>query len=216
MSETMSEAAVIRETRFSSIPIKTIDVNVIGTIVLKKGVETKVEIEADEKSLKNVITSCSNGKLKISTKKGTQTTSTTVFITVTDEDLKCILKAVGTLKTEGMLSLNSLSIEANAVGTIDALLECTKFTLEGKSIGTVHLSGSSNHFSVSVQSVGTFRAVDLVCQEVDFKASAIDSPQIRADLKLILAVKACPIVFLRGEPTIDKSESAANLKIEKI
>jgi hypothetical protein len=107
----MTDVMLVKETRYSNVSIHTINVDAIGKVVLKKGSETKVEVETDESSQSKIITSCKSGKLKIYTKKGEKSSDVIVYITL-KEDVKCILHAVGKIESEGVLDINQVIVEA--------------------------------------------------------------------------------------------------------
>ena len=214
-SAMMTDEVLVKETRYSNVSIHTIDVNAIGKVVLKKGSETKVEVETDESSQPKIITTCKSGKLKIYTKKGEKSADVIVYITL-KEDVKCLLHAVGLIASEGVLDLKQVTIDAKAVGEIALSLTSTRFELKGEAIGKVRLTGSATTSDITAKSVGVYDASELMSKDVHVVMSAVNELKIYATGQLSLAVKACSVVFVKGDPIIDKSSSDQTLTIQKI
>jgi len=213
--EVKSKDQVLSEVRYQGVTIQNVKIDVIGTVIIQKGTETKVEIQANEESLKNVVSKHAGKTLNVHTKKGSKTSQTVLYITLSDESVNLMINTVGKVIVSDKLMLQSLKMDVNTVGSIQMNIEGTDLTIKGKAIGSVELEGSVKKMHVDVLSVGSFKSTNLICNELDFNIGAITTAEIYAKEHLTLGVKACSLIKLKGEPTIVNDKNNPLIKIEK-
>ena len=214
--EVKSEHSVANEIRYTGVAIKNVKIDVIGTVILIKGNETKVVIEADKESLKNIVSKHVGNTLSVHTKKGSSTSQTVLYLTLSDENIKMDINTVGKIIVADKLLIESLKMDVNSVGSIRLNSVGNDLTIKGKSIGSIELMGLVRKLNVDVLSIGSFKSSDMICNDLVFKIGAITSAEIYAKERLTLSVKACSIIKLKGDPILVQDKNNPLIKIEKI
>ena len=168
-STLLAQNEVIRETR--DLPsFDKIEAGGAFEVTLTFGQPQKVEVEAKQKAIGNIITEVIDNKLVISSKRIQGNTPLNLYISV---PVLSQLEAHGAAEVKGknLIRAEMLSIIASGAATVELILDVTTLRTEVSGAADVELSGKAQQHSAIVSGAATLEARELETATTDADVS---------------------------------------------
>lgn len=187
-------------------------VNVGGSfeVVIRKGNNYKVTIEADDNILEDIETNVSGGRLKIEYRDGVNIRNADVKVYVETPELTAVTaSASAEVKVEGVLNSDkTLEFHASSSASIEAEIDAPAAEADASSSGTITLKGRTKDLDTQASSAGQIEAGELLSESTKAQASSGGSISVHASLKLNGQASSGGSINYRGEPTVSRQESS--------
>jgi len=175
----MGQNEIIRETR--DLPaFDQIDVGGAFEVTLTIGEPQKVEVEARQKVIGQIITGVEGSKLVISSNRIGGNTPLNLYITV---PALSRLEAHGAAEVNGenIIKADMLSIEVSGAATVDLNLDVITLRSEVSGAADLELSGKAQQHSAIVSGAATLEAQDLATITTDADVSGAATANVNAE-----------------------------------
>lgn len=188
-------------------------------VILVKGREGSLKVEAEENLQQYITTEVSGGKLKIAVKKGyslNPSRNHNIVITVPFNDIEGIsLTGSGDIRSSDMVTADNFSIAITGSGNVKLPLQArnTSATITGS--GDIDLSGSSVDFDCKVTGSGDISAFDFKCQNVAAMVTGSGDIQVYASESLKASTPGSGDIEYRGNPKKEDFRTMGSGSISK-
>jgi hypothetical protein len=206
---------VLKETRKVS-SFDAIEVSGAFDIILKQGTTEEVVVESDDNLLPLIRTDVVGGTLTIETKKPVNhITMMKVYVTV--KDLKRIdVSGAVDIKTDGLLTVPELSIDASGASDSKFDLAVGKLKLDCSGASKIKFSGSATDVNMDLSGASDIFAFDFPAETYDIEISGAGNAQINVSKKIRAEISGAGSVKYKGSPSeVDESVSGAG-SIKKV
>ena len=200
-------------TSFSKISIE----GVFPVVLSQDGGEAFVKVEADENLQDYILVRNDGDELVIETEDNVSIRKSKrlkVFINVKNL-MELNYKSVGSLTTDGKLSLDSFEINSESVGKVELELDAKFLRANLNSVGVTTLKGKVTEARINNKSVGALYAYDLKTQTVMLHNTAVGMAQIYADSAFFIRSSAIGNVYYKGNGELKELTSEGIGKVEK-
>jgi hypothetical protein len=206
---------VLKETRKVS-SFDGIEVSGAFDIILRQGTVEEVVVETDANLLPLVRTDVAGSTLRIETKQPIHhVTVMKVYVTV--KDLKNIdVSGAVDIKTEGLITVPELSLEASGASDSKLELAVQKLDLDCSGASKMKFSGSATVVTMDLSGASDIFAFDMAVENYNIEISGAGNAQISVSKKLHAEISGAGSVRYKGSPAeIDQSVSGAG-SIKKV
>ena len=174
----LGQNEIIRETR--DLPaFDQIDVGGAFEVTLTVGEPQKVEVEAKQKAIGQIITEVKNHKLVISSNRINSNTPLNLYISV---PALSHLEAHGAAEVNGenTIKADMLSIDVSGAASVELSLDVTTLRTEASGAADLELSGKTQQHSTNVSGAATLDARDLETITTDADVSGAGTANVNA------------------------------------
>lgn len=197
----------------------SIDLTGSMDVILVKGKEGNLKIEAEENLQEHILTEISGGKLKISVEKGyslSPSRNHDIVITVPVTDIEGLsVTGSGDIRSSEMLRAENFSINITGSGNVKLPLQAknTSATITGS--GDIDLSGSSQDFDCKVTGSGDISAYDFKCENVSAVVTGSGDISVFASESLKARTPGSGDIKYRGNPRKEDFKTMGSGSISK-
>lgn len=194
-----------------------IDVAGSFDVILAKGNEGAISINADENLMEYIETEVENNHLKIQPKKGYQLKSTkTIVITVSFETIDTIsLAGSGIVRSVDELNSSGLNLNLAGSGEINLPVSTKNLTSHIAGSGDIKLFGNADVFRSEIAGSGNLEGDDLKATVSHINIAGSGNVKIHAVSEIHANIAGSGNVIYSGNPTIEKSKSIGSGSIRK-
>ncbi|WP_417886201.1 head GIN domain-containing protein [Zunongwangia sp.] len=188
-------------------------------VILIKGKEGNLEIEAESNLQKYIITEVKGGQLKIKVQKGVNlipSRNNSVKIKVPFEDLEEVsITGSGDIWNEDKITANNFELSITGSGDIVLDIEADKIKGNVTGSGDVVLKGMASYLDCKVTGSGDFDAFKLKTNTVDAQVSGSGDINVFAEEELNAKVLGSGDVTYKGNPTKENFKTFGSGDISK-
>lgn len=192
-------------------------INVTGgiEIVLDQGNDVKMQIEADENLIENIVTKVENGILSIHPDKGVRN-ATEMKVYLTFKELNSI-KATGGCEVSAIEGLNLSDLAAELTGGCELKLDLKVNDLTCKLTGgcEASLSGSAQEFNVTMTGGSELDADELKAVNCSIEATGACEADVHANGKLDISAIGGSEISYSGNPSALAKSSTGGSQIHE-
>lgn len=124
--------------------------------------------------------------------------------------------SVGSLTTNGLLSLDSLEINSESVGKLQLNIQADYLRANLKSVGSTKLEGVVHEVRINNKSVGTLHAFKLKATTLMIHNTAIGTAEVYADSAFYIRSSAIGTLHYKGPGEVKELISEGIGKVEKV
>ncbi|WP_029033692.1 head GIN domain-containing protein [Salinimicrobium terrae] len=188
-------------------------------VILVKGREGNLKIEAEENLQQHILTEVSGGRLKISVEKGysldpSRNNEITITVPFTDID-GVSLTGSGDIRSSEMITSENFSISITGSGDIKLPLKAKNTSANITGSGDIDLSGSSIDFDCKVTGSGDISAFDFKCENVQAMVTGSGDIQVYASESLEARTPGSGDIEYRGNPKKEDFRTLGSGSISK-
>lgn len=188
-------------------------------VILVKGSEGNLKIEAEENLQQHIVTEVSGGRLKISVEKGyslNPSRNNDIIITVPFTDIEDVsLTGSGDIRSSDTVTANNFSINITGSGNVKLPLQAKNTSANITGSGDIDLSGSSVDFDCKVTGSGDISAFDFKCQNVSAMVTGSGDIQVYASESLKASTPGSGDIEYRGNPKKEDFRTMGSGSISK-
>jgi hypothetical protein len=208
--EDHSTGTFIKETRDVSNFTK-LDIGGAFKVYLKQGDQQKLEVEADQDEMKEIITEVVGNKLKIYTDSdwGARFHEMTIYLTFKNLDYIDFSGAVE-VKGEGVLNFTDLDMDISGAAEIELAIKADKFDAEFSGASEIDFSGNCKSGYFELSGASEFDAEDLEFQDLSIEVSGASEAKVWATGTLNIDASGASDIRYKGSPKVSIDESGAS------
>lgn len=188
-------------------------------VILIKGKEGNLKIEAEENLQQHIVTEVKGGQLNISVEKGyslNPSRNQDIIITVPFTDIEGVnLTGSGDIRSSDMVNAEKFSINITGSGNVKLPLKARNTSANITGSGDIELSGSSVDFDCNVTGSGDISAFDFKCQNVSAMVTGSGDIQIYASESLKASTPGSGDIEYRGNPKKEDFRTMGSGSISK-
>lgn len=188
-------------------------------VILVKGREGNLKIEAEENLQQHILTEVKGGKLSISVEKGyslNPSRNHDIIITVPFTDIeKVSLTGSGDIRSSDVVTSEKFSINITGSGNVKLPLKAKTASANITGSGDIDLSGSSEDFDCKVTGSGDISAFDFKCQNVTAMVTGSGDIQVYASESLKASTPGSGDIEYRGNPKKEDFRTMGSGSISK-
>ncbi|WP_029038629.1 head GIN domain-containing protein [Salinimicrobium xinjiangense] len=173
-------------------------------VILVKGREGDIKVEAEENLQQHIVTEVKGGKLHISVEKGyslNPSRNHDITITVPFTDIESLsLTGSGDIRSSEMVTSDKFSINITGSGNVKLPLQAKTTSANITGSGDIDLSGSSVDFNCKVTGSGDISAFDFKSQHVSAVVTGSGDIQVYASESLKASTPGSGDIEFRGNP----------------
>lgn len=172
------------------------------TIVLEKGTEGTLKVEADDNIIDLVMITTENNVLQIAIKsKSSYNSRNEIKVYVPFTDLNEItLHGSGNIISKNPINSNTLTCTLRGSGDIKAEIEVTTLNASLKGSGDIELSGNTNQLSLEMSGSGNFKGFDLNSQKTDVSLTGSGDIEVNATQSIKASLTGSGDITYSGNP----------------
>lgn len=200
---------VLKETRQVS-SFSEVDISGAFDIVLRQGDKEEVVVEADANLLPVIRTEVTGSTLKIDTRRPVRNPEV-LRVYITFRDLKMIdASGAVDLRSEGILKLSDLSIDASGASDSKLDIEVNRLKLDCSGASKLRFSGTAGTIEMDLSGATDIFAYDLVAESCSIEISGAGNAQVHATKKIRADISGAGSIKYKGSPSdIDQRVSGA-------
>jgi hypothetical protein len=185
-------------------------------IEVKIGPVADVQVEADDNIIKHIITSVSDGILRIKTQNLHNISNAHIKVYITTPVLENITaSASATVKVLDLIKDNNkLSFKASSSADIEAEVDAPEVETEANSSGSVTLKGRTKNYKAKVSSSGDINSAELLSENTEVSASSSGSADVHASVSLLANASSSGSIDYYGTASVKQSVSSSG-SVEK-
>ena len=184
-------------------------------VILVKGKEGNVKVEAEENLMEYIITDVKRGTLQVKVKKGYNLkTSRRITVTVPVQEIeKVSLGGSGNVKGDLLLKADNFKVNIGGSGNIELNIDANTVSTSVAGSGDIELTGNADKITCSIAGSGTIKAYKLEVNSV--KASIAGSGDIRITVKdeIKATVAGSGSIYYKGDPGVKDVKSVGSGRI---
>ena len=199
---------VVTETRTTS-DYDVISVGGSFDVVLVKGKEGKITIEAESNLMKYIITEVSGDKLKIRFKKNTNIRTTRrLLVTVPFQDLeKVSIGGSGNIHSKEVIKANKFTMSVAGSGNINLKVDADTVKSSIAGSGDINVSGRASDLNCSIAGSGNINAYGLKVASTTARITGSGNIKTTASDRVDAKVVGSGNIYYKGSATHIKSKS---------
>lgn len=188
-------------------------------VILVKGREGNLKVEAEENLQEYITTEVSGGRLKISVEKGyslNPSRNKDIIITVPFTDLEAVsLTGSGDIRSSEMITAKDFSLSVTGSGNVQLPLQAESTSASITGSGDIDLSGSTTDFNCKVTGSGDISAFDFKAQHVKATVTGSGDIQVYASESLKATTPGSGDIEYRGNPKKEDFRTMGSGSISK-
>ena len=188
-------------------------------VILVKGREGNLKIEAEENLQQHILTEVEGGRLKISVEKGyslNPSRNHNIVITVPFTDINGVsLTGSGDIRSSDMISAAEFSINVTGSGNVRLPVKAQSTSASITGSGDINLSGSSVDFDCKVTGSGDISAFGFKAQHVKATVTGSGDIQVYASESLKASTPGSGDIEYRGNPKKEDFRTMGSGSISK-
>lgn len=173
-------------------------------VILIKGQEGNLKIEAEENLQQHIVTEVNGGKLKISVEKGISLNPSRnheIIITVPFTDLDAVsLTGSGDIRSSDRITAVNFSLSVTGSGNVNLPLQAKSTSASITGSGDIKLSGNTVDFNCKVTGSGDISAFDFKAEHVKATVTGSGDIQVFASESLKASTPGSGDIEYRGNP----------------
>ena len=209
---------VITQTRNVS-DYDAVDLTGSMDVILIKGREGNIKVEAEENLQQHITTEVSGGKLKISVEKGyslNPSRNSDIIITVPFTDLDAVsLTGSGDIRSSDMITARDFSLSVTGSGNVKLPVQAENTSASITGSGDIDLKGRSTEFNCKVTGSGDISAFDFKAQHVRVTVTGSGDVQVYASESLKASTPGSGDIEYRGNPKKEDFRTMGSGSISK-
>lgn len=185
-------------------------------VEVKKGNDTRVEVEADDNIIKFIVTRVEDNTLKIYMKDNFSFSNVHMKVMITAPLINSI-KASGSAEVEVLDKLagsGKLSFKASSSSSIKAEVDAPEIETDASSSATINLTGRTKSHKSEASSSADIRAFGLLSESVTARVSSSANIQVFASVNINARASSSGSIEYKGAAAVSKSESSSG-SVEK-
>mgnify|MGYP000930844107 CR=1 FL=1 len=177
---------------------------VFPVTLTQNGSEPSVTIVADENLQDLVEVKNQNGVLNISTKKNPSIGKSEKFKVLINigKVHQIDFKAVGELKSEGLLTFDSLEVNSESVGNLNLELNTGFLRANLKSVGRSQFSGTAKEVRINNKSIGALNTYNLKADVLMIHNTAMGIAEVYAEKEIYIRSSSVGALHYKGPAQI--------------
>lgn len=203
---------VIKEER-SVANFKAVSVSSAIDVILTKGNEQSVIVEADDNIIKHILTEVSTeGVLRIKMDKGLKINNPTkliVYVTFVNLN-ELVSSGASSIKCADAISAESFRIESSGASDIDCHVSCNKMEIELSGASEIKLKGQSKEAKIEVSGASDLTAGDFVIDNATMEVSGASNAKVNAAVKIKAEVSGASDLNYTGAANAEIETSGAS------
>lgn len=188
-------------------------------VILVKGREGSLKIEAEENLQQHIETEVSGGRLKISVEKGyslNPSRNKGITITVPFTDIEEVsLTGSGDIRSNDLVKSSNFSINITGSGNVKLPVETRNASASITGSGDIDLSGKAEDFDCKVTGSGDISAFDFRCKNVSAMVTGSGDIQVYASESLKASTPGSGDIEYRGNPKKEDFRTMGSGSISK-
>lgn len=186
-----------------------IDLSISGNVVITKGEEQEVRIEAQRNIIDNIKTKVRNGVWEIEFDKIVRShKDVTIYITA-PEITQLSVSGSGMISSSSAFSSNDLEINVSGSGYVKLNSETNYLKSHISGSGTIDMSGSTNFHEVHISGSGNFNGFDCESTSVDANISGSGNCSVTVNDKLDANISGSGNIRYIGHPSVNANVSGS-------
>ncbi len=172
-------------------------------VVISKGVEQRVEIEAQAELIDLVRTDVSGGTWTIRTNKSYSTDAPFVIHITTPQLTRLAVEGSGDIRSEDVFGGNDVEFTLAGSGNIAiAHLDVKRIEATDKGSGNITLGGTASELDATIKGSGGIEAAELTCNEAEVTIKGSGDVSLTAISKLAISIAGSGSVRYHGKPDL--------------
>jgi hypothetical protein len=151
--------------------------------------------------------------LKISTKKSVSDKQSLTLVYKTIDEIK--VQSVATVKSEEMITQNSLSINAESAADVDLIVNIELLQLQASGAATIRLNGNIGNLDAKLSGAADLKAHQLINQNAQIEASGASKASVHVEKKLQAKTTGAADIKIVNTPEDIASESTGISSVKK-
>lgn len=177
-------------------------------VIVNKGPQSTLRIEADENLLQFIETHNDNGTVEVYTREGFNLDPRSgIKIYATAPSFRRIdVSGSGKIKSNGKItSTDELHTEVSGSGDILLDVDAPRIEAEIAGSGTLTMKGNTRDFSAQVSGSGDVRCFDLMSENTEVDVAGSGNVEVFASKKLDIEVAGAGDVRYKGNPAVSQN-----------
>ena len=184
-------------------------------VFLHKSDEEKVVIETSNIDPDEVLTTVSDGELKISLSRS-RFLKSKVKVDVYYRSLKGIsASSASSVFGEEVIRGDDFTISVSSAASVEVNLDVNTLNIDASSAGETRVSGKAHEVNIDVSSTGSINAYDLVAEIGDVSASSAGSVRLHVTSSLKANASSGGSIRYRGSPQRTNTNSSSGGSVRK-
>ncbi|WP_405604634.1 head GIN domain-containing protein [Polaribacter sp. Asnod1-A03] len=181
-------------------------------VVLIKGNEGEITIEAEENILPYIETEVSRNTLKVKFKDNTNINTTKrMTVTIPYKSLESVsLGGSGSISCKSLIKSNDFKVSIGGSGNIDLKLDSGSIKASIGGSGSIYLEGNTNEFDCSIAGSGNINAYNLETDELNANVAGSGNIKTTVSSKIDAKVVGSGSIYYKGKPSNIKSKSVGS------
>lgn len=186
-------------------------------VILVKGNEGEITIEAEENLMEYIVTEVKKGSLKIKHKKGFSLRSTKkMLITVGFNDLNAIsLAGSGDVKSKSTIKCNEMKLSLAGSGDIAVAVDAGKVAASIAGSGDIVVSGNADTVNCSIAGSGDVSAFDLSAKTANANIAGSGDISVNASEVVNAKIAGSGNVYYKGDPEKNVKKAGSGEAVKK-
>ena len=188
-------------------------------VILIKGREGNLKVEAEENLQQYILTEVSGDKLKISVEKGYSLSPSRrydIVITVPFTDIDAVsLTGSGDIRSQDMIAASEFSISVTGSGNVKLPVKAESTTASITGSGDIDLEGRAIDFECKVTGSGDISAFDFKAQHVKATVTGSGDIEVYASESLKASTPGSGDITFRGNPKKEDFRTMGSGSISK-
>lgn len=188
-------------------------------VILVKGREGNLKIEAEENLQQHIVTEVNGGNLKIAVEKGfslNPSGNNSITITVPFTDIEAVsLTGSGDITSSETVTADKFSLNITGSGNVKLPLQAKNTSANITGSGDMDLSGSSVDFDCKVTGSGDISAFNFKCQNVSAMVTGSGDIKVYASESLKATTPGSGDIEYRGNPKKEDFRTLGSGSISK-
>lgn len=181
-------------------------------VILVKGKEGKIKIEAESNLMPYIVTTVERGILKVKFRKNTNVNITRdLVVTVPVREIeKVALGGSGKIESDFVLNSEDFKISLSGSGDIDLNLNARNTSTSIAGSGDIRLKGKSNYLKCSVTGSGSIKAYNYNANEVKSTVTGSGNIKVSVRNKIKATIVGSGNIYYKGNPKHVDSKSVGS------
>lgn len=186
-------------------------------VILIKGDEGTIKIDASDNIIESIITEVKDDVLKVRFKKGINIrTSKSIDVSISYEDIEGVaLSGSGSVGSTSKVHSESLALKVSGSGNMKLDVDSKQLLTAISGSGNLKLTGDTEDLSCSVSGSGNLSASDLSAKIVNAKISGSGNIKIHAINEIHAKTSGSGNIIYSGNPGIIKSNSSGSGSVKQ-
>lgn len=198
-----------------------LSLGIAGTVYLKQGSSTKVEIECDDDIFDEIEFEMRGDRLVIKKEgnwnwgNGWRKSEVDIYVTMKEiEGLS--VSGSGLIEGQEMLQTEDIELSVSGSGDMDLDLTSDEMELRISGSGSIQLSGNAKEAEARISGSGKVKAEDLTVKIFSARISGSGSCYINATEEIDASISGSGSVYYSGDPDRVISNSSGSGKVRKM